>query len=288
MSAIKYRSYLPGDEQQIVHLWNRSLAKDPITPLRFRKLVLLDPNFDPQGMRLAVCDDQIVGCLYVVRRKLPMIGTELETDRGWIPFFFVDPQYRRRGIASQLLTDAVTFLRNHGRKKVFFSAYAPNYIVPGIDRDMYPKGSAFLDHAGFEVQYTSVAMDYSLVGFEIPEDVVLLKEERIREGYSFSLVQNLNMSQILIARHHEKLVGFCLFGGYEGIRERFGPFGVDPDERGKGIGKILLYDCLKLMQSHGLHGAWFLWTGEESPAGHLYKKAGFHITRSFDIVCKQI
>ena len=246
-----------------------------------------------------------------------MIGTELETDRGWIPFFFVDPQYRRRGIASQLLTDAVTFLRNHGRKKVFFSAYAPNYIVPGIDRDMYPKGSAFLDHAGFEVQYTSVAMDYSLVGFEIPEDVVLLKEERIREGYSFSLVQdrdlvellqfatekfnpdwgrairegllqNLTMSQILIARHHEKLVGFCLFGGYEGIRERFGPFGVDPDERGKGIGKILLYDCLKLMQSHGLHGAWFLWTGEESPAGHLYKKAGFHITRSFDIVCKQI
>src|SRR5699024_562259 len=77
----------------------------------------------------------------------------------------------------------------------------------------------------------------------------------IREG----LLRGMSLEQILIARNKEQLVGFCLFGGYEGIRERFGPFGVDPDERGKGLGKILLNLCLQKMKARGLHGAWFLW-----------------------------
>jgi mycothiol synthase len=58
--------------------------------------------------------------------------------------------------------------------------------------------------------------------------------------------------------------------------------------QGKGLGKILLYDCLALMRAQGLHGAWFLWTGEQSPAGHLYRKAGFHVTRRFDIMSKPL
>jgi hypothetical protein len=42
------------------------------------------------------------------------------------------------------------------------------------------------------------------------------------------------------------------------------------------------------MRAQGLHGAWFLWTGEQSPAGHLYRKAGFHVTRRFDIMSKTL
>jgi len=317
MNQIAYRHYMPGDEEQLIELWNRCLSKDPVTPLRFRKLVLLDPNFDPQGMRVAVADNRIIGCVYAVRRLLPMLGTDLEPDKGWIPFFFVEPNYRGMGIASRLMDAAQAFLRADKRRQMLFSAYAPHYIVPGIDRTAYPSGAAFLDRQGFGKLYTSVAMDYSLVDLTIPDDVIQLKEERIREGYSFSsatdsdlyeliqfaanefnpdwgrairegLLQHLTMPQIVIARYHRKLVGFCLHGGYEGIRERFGPFGVDPGQRGKGIGKILLYECMHLMRAQGLHNAWFLWTSERSPAGQLYKKAGFATTRSFDIVSKSL
>ncbi|MCC3376714.1 GNAT family N-acetyltransferase [Cohnella sp. REN36] len=317
MTTVQYRHYVPGDEAAIVKLWNRCLTKDPITELRFRNLVLLDANFDPQGMRIASAGGEVVGCYYAIRRLLPMHGTELEPDRGWVPFFFVDPAYRRQGVATRLLEDATAFLRANKRDKMFFSAYAPNYVVPGIDKQAYPEAAAWLDKLGFARQYTSVAMDYSLVDFEIPEAVGQLIEQRKREGYTFEqatdrdlyelirfaaeafnpdwgrairegLVQQLKLSQILVARHQGTLVGFCLHGGYEGVRERFGPFGVDPSQRGKGIGKILLYECLKLMRAQGMHGAWFLWTGEQSPAGQLYLKTGFTITRSFDIVCKSI
>ncbi|SDC91774.1 Acetyltransferase (GNAT) family protein [Paenibacillus sp. UNCCL117] len=311
MSIIIYRYYEPGDEGEIVSLWNRCLNRDPVTETRFRRLVLLDPNFQEQGLRVAEAEGRLVGCFYAVRRRLPMSGTELETDRGWCPFFFVDPAYRRQGVGSRLLAEAAGFLRQEKRKRLIFSGYAPNYIVPGIDREAYPEAAAFLAKTGFERLHASVAMDYSMVQLEIPDDVRRLKEQRQQEGYTFrtaqdsdivelirfaaesfnpdwgraireGLMQQLQLSQILVARQCGRLIGFCLHGSYEGIRERFGPFGVDESQRGKGIGKILLYDCLWLMRSQGLHHAWFLWTGEQSAAGQLYLKAGFRITRRFE------
>ncbi len=316
MPKITYRHYQSGDERKIIELWNRCLPKDPITSIRFRNLVLLDPNFDPEGLRLAFDGERLVGSFYAIRRLLPMHGTELEPDNAWIPWFLVDTPYRRSGIGSQLLNDALEFAYSNQRKQIFFSSYAPNYILPGIDENTYPEGYRFLLKHGFKVQYSPAAMDYSLVGYEIPVDVMELKQKRISEGYIFrqaqdcdlyeliqmatrvfnpdwgraireGILQGLQPSQILIARDpHRKIVGFCLFGGYEGIRERFGPFGVDPSLQGTGLGKILLYDCLELMRAMSLHGAWFLWTGEASPAGHLYKRVGFKVSRQFHVMKK--
>lgn len=318
MSEIRYRSYQPGDEALIVELWNDSAAKDPITKKRFRHLVLLDANFDPEGLRLAYDGERLVGAMYTVRRLLPMHQTELEPDHAWIPWFFVAPTHRGKGIGSRLLEESVEFARSNGRKNLFFSSYAPNYILPGIDEKTYPEGYPFLLKHGFAVQYSPVAMDYSLVGFEIPDDVKRLKQQRISEGYIFrqaedrdlyeaiqlatnvfnpdwgraireGIPQGLPLSQILIARDPEgKLVGFCLHGGYEGVRERFGPFGVDPNQQGTGLGKILLYDCLAQMRAMSLHGAWFLWTGLTSAAGHLYKRVGFEVSRQFHVMKKSI
>jgi GNAT superfamily N-acetyltransferase len=311
---ITYRAYQSGDEAGLVQLWNRCLTKDPITPVRFRNLVLLDANFDPQGLRVAVDgDNRIVGCVYAVRRLLPMHGTELEPDNGWIPFFFAAPEVRRQGVASRLMQEAVAFLREQGRTNIFFSSYAPNYITPGIDEKSYPAGYAFLQKQGFVRLYSPIAMDYSLVDYEAPADIEVLKQQRIAEGYTFGhaadgdlyeviqfandvfnpdwgrairegVLQGLPLDSILIVRDNGKLVGFCLHGGYEGIKERFGPFGVDPGQQGKGLGKILLYDCLTNMRAQGLHGAWFLWTGETTNAGYLYKKVGFSITRNFHVM----
>lgn len=314
---IEYRCYSPGDEDQIVKVWNDTLAIDPITTVRFRNLVLLDGNFDPEGLRLAFHKDRLVGCFYAVRRLMPMSGSDLEPDNGWIPFFFVHKDYQRQGIGENLLNQALHFLRKHDRKNVFFASYAPNYILPGIDAEAYPAGWGFLQKMGFEKLYSPVAMDRDLVGYVIPEDVQELIKQREAEGYTFNTAQDsdlvelvkfanevfnpdwgrairegvvagLPLDWIFVARDQGKLVGFCLHGAYEGIPERFGPFGVDPDQRGKGLGKILLNICLAAMRAEGLHGAWFLWTGETSPAGYLYTKTGFVINRHFHVCRKSL
>ena len=161
-------AYVSGDERSIVNLWNRCLPEDGMQLDRFRNLVLLDPNFDPAGLHLAWLGGELMGALYAVRRRLPMYGTDLEPEHGWIPFFFTVPEYRRQGVARTLLERGIEFLNGCGCKKVFFASYAPNYIVPGIDRDSYPAGAAFLENRGFRRLYTASAMDMSLVGFRVP------------------------------------------------------------------------------------------------------------------------
>lgn len=314
---IMYRTYQSGDETKIVDLWNETLWKDPITSKRFRNLVLLDANFDPAGLRLAFDGEKLVGCLYAVRRLLPMLGTDLEPDNGWIPYFFVAENYQHSGIASQLLKEAIAFLKTAGVKELFFASYAPNYIVPGIDAEAYSNGYQFLVNRGFNKLYSPIAMDRNLVNFQLSNEIKELIKQRENEGYTFSLakdkdlyeviqfanvtfnpdwgrairegiLQGLPLERILVARDQEQVVGFCVYGGYEGIPDRFGPFGVDPKQQGKGLGKILLNVCLQQMKSESLHGAWFLWTGEKTSAGYLYKKTGFEITRTFHVMKKEI
>ncbi|PAV30974.1 GNAT family N-acetyltransferase [Virgibacillus profundi] len=314
---ISYRCYQSGDEKQIVKLWNESLLKDPITSKRFRNLVLLDPNFDPKGLRLAFDHENLVGCVYSVRRLLPMFGTDLEPENGWISFFFVAEKYRKTGVGEQLIKEATEFLKDNGRKYVFFASYAPNYIMPGIDETAYPEAHQFLLNQGFTKLYSPIAMDRNLVDFQLDEDIRQLVTQREKEGYSFrrakdkdlyeviqfanlqfnpdwgraireGVLQGLPMERILVARHDEKVVGFCIYGGYEGVPERFGPFGVAPEQQGKKLGKILLNVCLQQMKAEGLHGAWFLWTGEKTSAGYLYKKTGFKITRTFHVMKKDL
>src|SRR5256886_690386 len=144
---------------------------------------------------------------------------------------------------------------------------------------------ALLETMGFQPLEEPVAMDMTLVGFAVPDDVLRLRDERAREGYTIdvlehryiadvlqfnyrqfgadwsravrdALLRGVSTDHVLIARHGDEIVGFCLYGGYDHAAERFGPFGVRADLRGIGLGKLLLYDCLQHMQGSGLHNAY--------------------------------
>ncbi|MCL6547468.1 MAG: GNAT family N-acetyltransferase [Alicyclobacillus sp.] len=311
------RHYRSGDERAVVELWNWACPKDPIDMSVFVRRVLADPNFDPEGLILAESEGRLTGVLLALVRKLPLSGSDLEPDNGWITAFFTHPEYRRQGVAADMLAAADAFFRARGRKRVFFSSYAPNYFIPGVDPVAYPDGRRWLEKAGFRVLYSPVAMDKNLVGYEYPEDVRALEQARQAEGYTFefltpshlhavirfndelfnpdwaraireAVAHGCPLERVLIARRDDRIAGFCMYGAYDGVAERFGPFGVDPELRGTGLGKILLYKCLHVMRAAGLHNAWFLWTGETSPAGKLYLRAGFEVTRRFDVMCRDL
>lgn len=322
MASIQIRPYRSGDETGIVSCWNRSCPQERIALRLFVRRVLLDANFDPSGLLVAEAagagSGSIVGFVIAIVRRVPLWGTDLDPDDGWITAFAVDPARRREGIARRLLKAADEFFRRAGRKRVSFSPYAPNYFVPGIDRKTYPAGAACLESHGFKRLYTCAAMDRTLVLYSMPAAARELEAARIAEGYRFEPVssstiaaaaafardefhpdwgrairemflqgQDFDQSVIAVSPDGD-VVGFALYGAYDGILERFGPFGVRGDQRGKGLGKILLHKSLDAMRSRGLHTCWFLWTGENTPAGHLYADAGFQVTRRFDVMQKEL
>jgi len=313
MGRFSVRGYLPGDEAAVVALWNRCLPADPITSERFVTQVLLDVNFDADGYLVAEQEGSVVGFLLAMTRLTPMQGLDIDPEDGWITVFFVDPAFRKQGIGQALLERGRAHIAERGRRWVSVSPYAPNYFWPGVDAERYPEALRFLRKNHFDPIETPVSMTASLLNFSIPESVRDLRLRRENEGYAFGtlrddqiagvlafnsrhfsadwarairegLLRDVPRDRVLVASRGSEIVGFCLYGGYDRVAERFGPFGVLPDSRRLGLGRILLYLCLDRMHANGLQNAWFLWTGLDDPAGHLYTSAGFHVARSFTVV----
>lgn len=311
------RTYQSGDEAGFIAAWNHSMPVDGITSAVFVRRILADENFDPKGVFIAEDAGQVIGGLTAVVRTVSHPQVDLNLDDGWITAFFVRPDQRRQHVGRQLLDAADHFFRQRRRRVISFSAYAPHYFVPGIDRQEYPGGARLLEQSGFKTLYQCAAMDKNLVGFRIPEEVLVQQHEREREGYHIesltlpymqatiafaarefdpdwaralrgAIKGSFQGRNILIARRDDDIVGFCLYGGYDQVHERFGPFGVAQSMRGTGLGKVLLYRALEQMQHSGLHNAWFLWTNEQDAAGHLYRRAGFSTTRHFDVMVKHL
>lgn len=312
-TTVRIGTYRNGDEAAILELWRQALAPDTIDAATFAQKVLADANYEREGLLVARQGDRPVGFALAVVRRIPLgPGEGLDPDTGWITAFAVAPGARRAGTASRLFDRAEAFVRSRGRRRVEVSPYAPTYFWPGVDQDRYPEAIAFLAARGYRVLYDAVAMDKNLVGFTTPPDVAALEDNLRCEGYDFTVLsprfvrslvefndrvfhadwaracreavaRRVDWDRTLICVKDDEVCGFAQIGAYDHVPDRFGPFGVDESLRGKGIGKVLLYRSMAALAAKGYHDTWFLWTGLTTPAGYLYRRAGFTTTRTFAI-----
>lgn len=308
------RPYAGSDEADLLDVWHASMTHDRISADIFRTKVLLDANFLPENLPVAVEDGRVVGFVLGLTRQVPLFLQGLEPDKSWITAFGVHPDYQRRGIGRALFTHLMDRFRAGGRASCDISPYVPNYFVPGVDIRAYPGTLTFLhEAAGFQTLYNAISMGANLTGFQIPPEIVALGEQRAAEDgleirpvtaadlpelmpfivqhFGWDWFRHLqeylveyfgdSASQIcfLVARLRGELVGFC-----PQRRERFGPFGVKPDVRNLGIGRLLLFRCLAEMSARHTFFSYFLWTGED--AARLYSLAGFQRRREFAVLRK--
>ena len=311
---MEIRPYEGRDEAALLDVWRQAMPNDRLGANLFRTQVLLDANFLPANLPVALVDGKLVGFVLALTRQVPLFLQGLEPDQAWITAFGVAPDYRHRGIGRALFEHVAEQLANEGRKTLDISPYVPNYFVPGVDVKAYPDTIAFLENSmGFKTLYHAISMGANLTDFHIPADLRNLTVRRQREdGLTVRPVTAADLPDLmpflvehfgwdwyrhaqsylleyfgdsphpicfLIARLKDKLVGFC-----QQRHERFGPFGVHPDCRGKGIGRILLFKCLEAMSAQHVYFSYFLWTGEN--AARLYALAGFERRRTFAVLRK--
>ncbi|HET7559706.1 MAG TPA: GNAT family N-acetyltransferase [Limnochordia bacterium] len=311
------RAFKSADVCALIDCWNAALPADPISERVLVRKVLADPNLEPEGLLVAEAKGRIAGFAVSYVRRVPL-GDQWEPEWAWLTAFGVHPAARGAGLGSALLAAVDAFARSRNRRFIGFAPYAPGYFVPGIDRARYPAGAALLQSAGYARLYECVAMDASLTHYQLPEVVTALVAERVGQGYRFGTLaagdvletarfaaaefgpdwgravrdavsRGVPLDHFRLARDpHGEVVGFAMYGGYDHSPSRFGPFGVAERERGKGLGKILLHQTMQDMAAAGLHDCWFLWTGEKSPAGQLYLRSGFRVTRRFEVLRKSL
>jgi mycothiol synthase len=304
------RPYSPADEEAILEIWNAALTADLIGAGIWRTKVLLDPNFVPDGCHVVEAQGRARGFLLSLTRQVPFFEDGLQPDEAWITAFGVQPEWRRQGFGGLLLGTALERLRRMGRKRITLSTYVPNYFTPGADVAAYGPGIAFLIERGFEEVSRPLSMRAELTGFAIPSEIVATQARLRAEGVEvrplvpsdivpvldfvrshFSADWRREAADVLAdlfsgdPRQVSMLVAFRggnVLGYAQHRAERFGPFGVDPALRGRGIGRALLAATLMEMRKKNFHVAWFLWTGDD--AARLYAQCGFREARRFAVL----
>lgn len=94
--------------------------------------------------------------------------------------------------------------------------------------------------------------------------------ENFSEGWASETEAGFYNSPVTVfaAVHEGKVVGFAAYDAT--AKGYFGPTGVHPDYRRKGIGKVLMMKCFHAMREYGYGYAIIGWAGES--AKHLYAK----------------
>lgn len=314
--TFEIRPYHGRDETALLTVWRAAMTHDRISADIFRTKVLLDPNFQAAHLPVAVVDERVVGFVLGLTRQVPLFLQGLEPDKAWITAFGVLSDYRRQGIGKALFAYLLEQFSREGRTQVDISPYVPNYFVPGVDVDAYPETVIWLEKTlGFTTLYQAISMGADLTGFQIPAEILEREDDlRERRGVTIQPVVAADLPDLmpfivkhfgwdwyrhaqeylleyfgdaphhicfLIARQHGEVVGYC-----QQRRERFGPFGVNPEKRNLGLGRVLLFRCLAEMSARHNYYAYFLWTGED--AARLYGLAGFKRRRVFAVLRKTL
>jgi ribosomal protein S18 acetylase RimI-like enzyme len=106
MDNLSIRPYQPNDKEGVINLW---FECDLVVPQNNPMLdIERKLKVNPEWFLIGVLDGRVVATC--------MAG--YEGHRGWINYLAVSPQYRRRGIATQMMEEAERKLRAAGCPKI--------------------------------------------------------------------------------------------------------------------------------------------------------------------------
>lgn len=304
------RNFNDRDMKNVISLWNKCMPHNQINEREFIKSILLDINFNPLGFFIYEEEGEIKGFIYSTVRKVPIdSNNDLDEDKGWIVAISVDKDTFY--IAPKLIEKAEEYINKDNLRSIIACSYTPNYFYQGINTK-YDDYIKLFNDAGYTIDGTNCSMKIDLTRYTTPDFVPPLKEKLINENFTFKklsyeyitsyltfqrpswahrfrrlLNENMDFNQINVAIYNNEVIGCNIFGDPYSEKERFGPFGVRDDFQGKGIGKILLDDCLTEMKRRGLTYAWMQSASSEEHVINLYKKFGFYVTGEYIKFIKQ-
>ena len=294
--SYKIRNYRPSDFDGYVSLHIETERIDRAGRCTQRELLqeyLQRPLYNPEkDLFIAEASGRIVGLLNITAERV---------TRRVLLDCLVHPEHRQRGLARRLLEPAARRARELGAEVMHLNVSEEN--TPGRDT---------LSRLGFSVVRQFLEMSLNMVDFKLPDtsgNEFTLRHLQRGEEESLASVQNrcfadtwgfnpnataeiayaLSLSSasaadVVLIYDGERPAGYCWTkvncetsaetGGKKG---RILMLGVDPDYRGRDIGRLVLEAGLSYLKDKGVGVVALTVDSENQAACSLYKAAGFKV-----------
>lgn len=300
------RTFVSGDAEKILDLWNNAHPNTTLTKELMAKKIFLDCNFTAENLLVAEKNGAIIAMAYVPHRIFSIRKDgDKEKERGYITYFAVEKGFSVSEVGQKLL-EACEEHHLKGGRKYFSTEYTPLYFSQGFFGKYDDRYIELFENNGYTAG-KSYKRCINLESYSLPCDFEERKNKLEKEGvyigslpyeyisqfvdseieysndnwsweFRTRLSANFDLETARVAIVDGKVIGGCIFGDPNSDEGRFGPLGISPVCRGRGIGSILFADCLNVMKKRGISVAWAQWTPFDGPAHTLYEKAGFGIT----------
>ena len=297
-SPYTIRNYQPKDFDKYVLLNIEAEKLEPTGRCISPQVVaerLGRPNYSPeQDLFIVEIDGDIVGYIDVT--------PELNIGRVILDYW-IRPEHRRRGLATRLLNYSTHRAKELGTRVAHVNIMEDNAVAQRV-----------LSRLGFECvrRFLELRLDIADVHWPDIDQAALEcrylqcgEEGKLAQlqnrafaghwGYNPNTVEeityrinrsNCSPEDVVLACDGDKVVGYCWTGiicegGVASERKgRIFMLGVDPDYRGKEIGKRVLLAGLARLKSKGLQVAELTVDSENKVACALYKSIGFKVRTS--------
>ncbi len=278
VSVVTFHRFRNTDPPHLVQVWNESFTGRGAVTIRnsslLEQVVFCKPYFDPAGLIVAEEDGRCVGFAHA-GFGAQADGAGLAAGAGVICVLGVRPEFRRRGIGTELLRLSEAYLRERGARTIYAGPHPgqnPFYLglyggsyAPGFLQSDPLAAPFFLDH-GYRPSGEYLALQRKvaepLAGAD-PRFAALRDQYDVHAGSPrsmgwwqecvFNLIEPLDFF-LEDKQTHQSVAGARVWE-MEGFGWRWGAAAVgiaqlrvEEDVRGRGLGKYLLGLVLRTLQ----------------------------------------
>lgn len=295
-APVLIRPMTPADTHSARLLWNRSAEHDFLSGRLFEEKVSGEPT---GATLLAEHEGRAVG--------LVVTAPDPAGERGFIKLQATLPEWRGRGVGSELLAAAEAALRQQGYRTVRIAESAPNYLTPGVDV-RYEPALRFYGQRGYQEIGRAQNLSVDLEQFEaarpsstcvVPLDWKVRRATDADLDSLFALLAahwpswrpevstslRTSPGSVFVASRDNRVLGFAAYDGNNVGSGWFGPMGMSPEMRGQGVGQALLLQTLHDMRTIGYRRAIIPWVG---PVEFYERAVGARASRQFVRLEKQL